>query len=168
MKRVAVVGPGGAGKTTFARALGAKTGLEVIHLDTLFWKPGWVETPRDEWRAIQTDVVAREAWIIEGNYGATLDVRLSRADTVIFLDFHRTLCLRRALWRAIRNHGKPTQADGCPESLDFEFYRWIWNYPKQSRPVVLAAISAHAADAQVFTPRQPSEAAALLDSLVRR
>jgi adenylate kinase family enzyme len=168
MRRVAVVGPGGAGKTTFARALGAETGLDVVHLDTLFWRPGWVETPRDEWRAIQTGIVARDAWIIEGNYGATLDIRLSRADTVIFLDFPRTLCLRRAVVRAIRNHGQPTQAEGCPESFDVGFYRWIWNYPKQSRPLVLAAIDEHAKDARLFIPRRPAEAAALLDSLVRR
>ena len=133
MQRVAVIGPGGAGKTTFARALGTKTGLDVVHLDTLFWKPGWVETPRDEWRAMQEEVVARDAWIIDGNFGATLDVRLSRADTVVFLDFPRALCLRRAVVRAIRNHGKPTQAEGCPEGFEVEFYRWIWSYPKESR-----------------------------------
>jgi len=168
VERVAVIGPGGAGKTTFARELGSKSGLDVIHLDTLFWKPGWVETPREEWRAIQTDLVARNSWIIDGNYGATLDIRLSRAETVVFLDFSRTLCLRRALLRAIRNHGKPTQAEGCPETFDVAFYRWIWNYPKDSRPVVLAAINEHAQDAQVFTPRQPPDAQLLLDTLVRR
>src|SRR5262249_37025866 len=121
----------------------------------------------EEWRAIPTDLLTAGAWIIDGNYGATLDIRLSRADTVIFLDFPRALCLRRAVVRAVRDHGKPTQAEGCPETFDVPFYRWIWNYPKRSRPVVLAAIREHVQDARLSTPRQPGDAELLLDTLVR-
>jgi adenylate kinase family enzyme len=76
----------GAGKSTFAGQLSAKTGLPVIHLDVYFWKPGWVQPSDTEWRAVQNTLLAGEAWIADGNYHETLDLRLARADTVVFLD----------------------------------------------------------------------------------
>lgn len=94
MERVAIIGPGGAGKSTLARQLGAITGVPVIHLDREHWKPGWVETPAAEWEERVRELAAAERWIIDGNYGGTLDVRLDRADTVVFLDFGRFRCLR--------------------------------------------------------------------------
>ena len=92
----------GAGKSTFSRALSAKTGLPVIHLDVHFWKPGWVPTPDDEWRAKQRGLLAGEAWIVDGNYHATLDLRLERADTVVFLDTPWWICTQRAFARGLR------------------------------------------------------------------
>src|SRR6202041_1169074 len=85
LARVVVTGMAGAGKSTFSRALSAKSGLPVIHLDIHFWKPGWVEPSEDEWREIQSGLLARDEWIVDGNYHATLDLRLERADTVVFL-----------------------------------------------------------------------------------
>jgi len=90
---VAVVGSGGAGKSTFARALGGVTGLPVVHLDEHYWRPGWVEPSKTEWSAIQTDLVSRDRWIMDGNYGGTFDVRFARADTVIVLSLPRAACL---------------------------------------------------------------------------
>ncbi|MGF1595821.1 MAG: isopentenyl transferase family protein [Acidimicrobiales bacterium] len=134
MERVAIVGPGGAGKSTFARALADRTGLPVIHLDRHFWKPGWVETERDAWRQEQAALLAGDRWIVDGNYGGTLDERFSRADTVIVIARHRIKCVASAVWRSTRNDGKAVQADGCPERLQLSFFRWIWNYPRDSRP----------------------------------
>jgi adenylate kinase family enzyme len=165
MERVAIVGCGGAGKTTFATALGARTGLEVVHLDTQFWKPGWVETPSDDWRALQIELVARDRWIIDGNYTSTLDVRLRAADTVVFLDYPRHVCLRRVLWRVTRDHGKATEADGCPEHFDPAFYRWIWRYRRVTRPVVIEAIETHGAAAAVVVLGRPRDAARYLADL---
>ncbi len=71
VKRVAVVGSGGAGKSTLARELGQRTGIPVIHLDEHFWKPGWVATAAEEWRAVQNDLLAADCWIVDGNYGGT-------------------------------------------------------------------------------------------------
>ena len=92
MERVAIVGPGGAGKSTFARSLGELTGLPVLHLDRFFWKPGWVETPRDEWRQRQSELAAADRWIADGNYGGTFDERFARADTVIIVARPRLAC----------------------------------------------------------------------------
>jgi adenylate kinase family enzyme len=69
------VGSGGAGKTTFARELARRTGLPVVHLDHLYWKPGWVETPRDEWRMVQDERLTATEWIADGNYSGTFNVR---------------------------------------------------------------------------------------------
>jgi adenylate kinase family enzyme len=143
MQRVAVVGSGGAGKSTFAAALGEATGLPVIHLDRYFWHPGWVETPRDEWRQRQRELLAGERWIADGNYGGTFDERFARADTVIIVARNRVGCLTSALWRTTSNHGKAIQADGCPERFQLEFYRWIWNYRRDSRPRLDAALVKH-------------------------
>jgi adenylate kinase family enzyme len=83
MRRVLVIGISGAGKSTFSQALATKTGLPLIHLDKEFWRPGWVQTPRQEWRARVSELAARERWIMDGNYDSSLDLRLPRADTVL-------------------------------------------------------------------------------------
>ena len=83
--RVLVIGMAGAGKSTFSRALSARTGLPVIHLDIHYWKPGWVKPSEDEWREKQRGLLAGRTWIADGNDLETLDLRLERAETVVFL-----------------------------------------------------------------------------------
>ena len=141
--RVAVVGSGGAGKSTFAAALGERTGLPVVHLDRHFWQPGWVETPRDEWRRRQAELFAGDRWIADGNYGGTFDERFSRADTVIVFALPRLTCLAGALKRSTLHHGRAIQAERCPERFQLSFFRWIWNYERDSRPRLDAALARH-------------------------
>lgn len=116
MKRVLVIGPGGAGKTTFATRLGAVTGLPVVHLDARFWRAGWIATPDAEWRATVARLVAEGEWILDGNYGSTLDARLEACDTVVFLDVPRVICLARVLsrWLRLRGRARPDVGPGCP------------------------------------------------------
>jgi adenylate kinase family enzyme len=118
-------------------------GIDVIHLDLLFWKPGWVETEKSKWKEIVEKVSSRKQWIIDGNYGGTIDVRLLRADTVIFLDVSRFLCLWRVIKRRILFHGKtrPDLSEGCPESLSWDFIRWIWTFPNLRRPEILEKLN---------------------------
>jgi adenylate kinase family enzyme len=141
VQRVAIVGSGGVGKSTFADDLGRRTGIPVIHLDEHFWSPGWVPTPRDAWADRQADLLSGDRWIADGNYGATLDVRLSRADTVIVLTLPRWRCTLRALRRSLRHRGQAIQAEGCPERLDLTFLRWVWRYPTDSRPRLDQAVA---------------------------
>src|SRR6476469_9755377 len=112
-RRVVVTGLAGSGKSTFALALATRTGLPVIHLDLTFWKPGWVAPPETEWREKQRVVLAGEAWIADGNYHETLDLRIERADTVVVLDMPWWLCSGRALLRGFRMPGE------LPEGCDY-------------------------------------------------
>ncbi|MCM3741305.1 DNA topology modulation protein [Oceanobacillus luteolus] len=142
MKKVAIIGSGGAGKSTLARQLSEKIGIPVYHLDAILWKPNWVMTSKTEQRMIQNELITRESWIIDGNYGSTLDIRLNAADTIIYLDLPRTVCLYRAIKRRFqyRNRTRPDMAADCKEKLDMEFLKWIWNYPKVKRPAILAML----------------------------
>ena len=139
MKKILVIGSGGAGKSTFSRRLHDILEIEVIHLDTIYWHPGWVETPKPEWRKIVEEMLKRDSWIIDGNYSGTLDIRLEACDTVIFLDITRAICLWRVLKRVLfyRRGRRPDMAQGCHEKFSLEFMRWIWDYPNRTRPKVL-------------------------------
>jgi adenylate kinase family enzyme len=111
--RVVVTGLAGSGKSTFAFALADKMGLPVIHLDLHFWKPGWVAPSEPEWRSKQRAVLAGDAWIADGNYHETLDLRVERADTVVVLDMPWWLCSGRAFRRGFRMPGE------LPEGCDY-------------------------------------------------
>jgi len=111
----------------------------VVHLDTLYWRPGWVEPSQQEWREQVRQAVQPEAWVIDGNYSATMDLRFERADTVIFLDFPRRICLYRELKRSIRNRGRVRSdcAPGCQERVEWHFLKWVWSYPAKRRPAMV-------------------------------
>ena len=165
MRRVAVVGPGGAGKSTFARELGRRLDLPVVHLDEHFWKPGWTPTPRAQWRALQAELLAGDRWVADGNYGATFDVRFERADTVIVLAPPRLVCVAGALRRSVGSRGRAIQAPGCRERIDLGFLRWIWRYRADSRPRLDAALDRHRERLRVVELRSRRQAAAFLDRL---
>ena len=167
MRKVLVIGSGGAGKSTFANRLGQILGIEVIHLDSLYWNPGWVETPKDEWRKTIETLLKHDSWIIDGNYSSTLERRLEACDTVIFLDIARTVCLWRILKRAVlyRNRHRPDMAEGCAEKLNWEFMRWAWDYPNRTRPKLMALLEKHSQDRQIIRLRSSAEAEEFLRRL---
>ncbi len=144
MNRVLVIGTGGTGKTTLARRLAERTGLPLIHLDLLYWRPGWQPTPNDEWRQPVERLITAEKWIIDGNYGGTLDLRLAACDTVVFLDLPRVVCLWRVLVRQLRYFGRARRElpRGCRERLSWEFLVWIWTYRSRRRGDVLKRLHA--------------------------
>jgi adenylate kinase family enzyme len=138
MKRIAIIGCSGAGKSTLARRLGEITGIEVIHLDKIHWLPGWTEPSKEVWRQKVAEVINGESWIVDGNYGGTMEMRLAACDTAILLDLPRTVCAYRILKRVIfyREGKRPDMAEGCHERFDWEFLKWVWNFPKQKLPQV--------------------------------
>ena len=146
MRKVLVIGSGGSGKSTFSNQLGQSLRIDVVHLDQIYWKPGWVETSKDEWLQTIAELVARDSWVMDGNYSGSLEKRLEACDTVIFLDLPRSLCLWRVLKRAViyRNSRRPDMAEGCEEQLNLKFVWWIWNYGKKTRPGVLERLNRYA------------------------
>ncbi|WP_318614765.1 topology modulation protein [Sporosarcina sp. YIM B06819] len=128
MNKVMVIGvSAGVGKSTFARRLGELTGIEVTHLDRLFWKPNWVEASPEEFLAAQQQVVAQERWIMEGNYAGTVHIRELHVDTVIYLELPLRVCLYRVLKRRVQYHGQTRQdiGEGCKEKMDKAFLEFI-------------------------------------------
>ena len=143
MRKILLIGSGGSGKSTLAARIAGRTGLPLIHLDALFWKPGWKEMPREEWKQIVVELLQRDSWVMDGNYGGTLDVRLAACDGVVFLDFPAIVCLWRLLKRRIRFHGtpRPDMSADCAERLSWSFVRWIWSYRRDRRPRILQKLA---------------------------
>ena len=135
MERIMIIGCGGAGKSTLARKLGEVLDLPVVHLDKLFWKPGWVETTAEEFDALLAMELAKDKWIMDGNFNRTMPERIKRCDTIIYLDFSRFTCLMGVLKRIITTYGKvrPDMGEGCPERIDLDFLKWVWNFNKNKR-----------------------------------
>ena len=142
MQRIAIIGPGGSGKSRLANELGRRLDLPVTHLDDLFWKPGWVEADRDEWEALNRELVQGERWILDGNYGGTMEIRLEAADTIVFLDLPPLLCI----WRVLRRRGRDEPASA---RRFLEFVAYIWRYRRTRRPAVEDRIRRHGAGKQV-------------------
>ncbi len=139
-QRVAVIGSPGAGKSTVARALTEALDIPVHHLDRLYWRPGWEPTPLEEWRQLQAALVAAPRWIIDGNYGKTLGLRLARAQVVLFLDLPSALCLVRVVLRGVAQFGqvRSDMGEGCKEQLDLGFLHYTARFRRDVRPDVLA------------------------------
>jgi adenylate kinase family enzyme len=149
-RRVVVTGLAGAGKSTFSQALSTRTGLPVVHLDVHFWKPGWREPSDEEWRETQRNLLAGDEWIADGNYHATLDLRLGRADTVVFLDPPWWVCARRALVRGVRRRPAGFQLPvGCDEPAwrrlraEWVLAVRIWRVRRSDRERELAVVAQH-------------------------
>lgn len=163
MRRIAIIGCGGAGKSTLARNLGEITNLPVYHLDSLYWQSGWVETPADQWNQTMLDLVARDAWIIDGNYGSAMDIRFERADIVIYLDYFTLTCLWHVIKRRIKYHGRtrPDMTEGCPEKIDLEFIRWIISFRRKRRPGIIEKLHG-LSDTRIFLLQDPGTVANFL------
>ncbi|HEX8580076.1 MAG TPA: topology modulation protein [Allosphingosinicella sp.] len=130
MHRIMIIGQPGSGKSTLARTLGDLTGLPVIHIDKIHWRPGWVERSKAEKTRLCREVEQQSRWIFEGGHSATWASRVARADMLIVLDRPVGLRLWRVVHRAFTGLGKtrPDMAEGCPERLRSlpEFIRYIW------------------------------------------
>jgi adenylate kinase family enzyme len=142
-KRITIIGCGGAGKSTLARQLGQITGIPVQHLDSIYWQPNWIPMQDGAWKESVAKLIAKDEWIIDGNYGGTMKERLARSDLIILMDFPTLVCLWRVVIRWLRNRGRvrSDMGQGCPEKIDIEFLKWIYQYRQKSRPQALKMLN---------------------------
>ena len=165
MQRVLIIGPCGAGKSTLATALARKLALPVYHMDQLNWRPGWVESSKDEIRESLKNIVATDRWLIDGTYGGTLDERLVRAETVVYLDYPIRLCVARLLRRiwTYRGRSRPDMTEGCPERFDLEFLIYLMRWNSGPRPRMEAKLRGH--EHKIIRLRSPDELQRWMDLL---
>jgi len=152
VKRIVILGRGGAGKSTLAQRLGQALRSPVTELDSIFWKPGPKPTPKHEWEQIQHRLLAGNRWVIDGDlgpYDIHLAMRLSAADTIAVLDFP----LWRCIWRTLRR-SRETR----------EYWQWVYHYRRKSLPAITYAIEKHAAHADLYILRNPKEVQRFLDT----
>jgi adenylate kinase family enzyme len=142
-ERILVVGPSGSGKTQLALRLGELLGLPVVHLDAHRWRPGWVALSDEDWRPVVAELTQAPAWIMDGTYESTLDLRIPAADAVIVLEVGRLSCLSGLVSRRFLD-GKRPRPDAPPgQRLDRAFLRYLWRYPVATRPQLLAQLREH-------------------------
>lgn len=101
--------------------------------------------------------MSKKEWIIDGNYGRTMDIRLREADVIIFLDYPTYISVFRVLKRRIQYHAKtrPDMGEGCTEKLDLHFIKWIWNFRKDKRPELLEKLARYRNKKQVYIFTKP-------------
>src|SRR5215470_5398132 len=168
MQRILVMGSSGSGKSTFAQRLSAITGIPVVSLDALFWKPGWIESDRAEFRARMAEVTRQPRWIMDGNYtSAAGELRREVSDTVIWFDLPRATCMWGIVSRIAKSYGqvRPEMAPGCPEKIDLEFFRYVWTYRAKQRPVLLKYFEGLRPDQSFVRFTNRSQADRYLDDL---
>jgi len=168
MERVVILGCSGTGKSTLARRLGAKTGLPVVHLDALFWEPGWRESDPAVFRQRVVEALAGGRWITDGIFNSkTFDLRLPQADLIVWIEQPLALRLWRVIWRALRHQGRtrPDMGPDCPEKIDLEFLKYIWNFDRKNRPRLEAAIARLAPTTPLVRLRGDREVARFLEGV---
>jgi adenylate kinase family enzyme len=165
MQRILVIGSPGAGKSTLSHEIARRTGLPLHHLDRMHWLPGWVERNRDEGLAAIKAVLAQDRWIIDGNYGSSLPLRVARADMVVWLDYPTHLCLWRVLkrWWQHRSRARPDMTEGCPERLNLEFFHYVLVFRRNWRARNAKALAGF--EGTVLRHRSPAETSAWLEGL---
>lgn len=165
--RIAIIGCGGSGKTTLGRRLGAALEAPVTHLDVLYYDDEWNTLPKDKFVALQEDLVARDRWVIDGNFASTLPIRLRRATTVIFLDIHPLTCLAGIAQRRIKHGGGQDDATGVYDRIHWGFIKYVWNFRKTMGPRVRNLILEHGTHADVHIVRSRRAANQLVERIIR-
>jgi len=168
--RILILGPSGSGKSTVCERIGRILGIPVVHLDKYYWNPNWVDTPKDEWVNKVKNLIASESWVMDGNYTSTLKMRSEVADTLIFLDMTRRMSYFRVIIRYLKNRGKtrPDVTEGCPEKIDLDFIRWIWDYPNTRKPAILRFLERLRSSKNVYIIKNQREIEEFLKALEGR
>jgi adenylate kinase family enzyme len=161
MKKVIVIGCPGSGKSTFARALNKLTNIPLYYLDMLYWNEDKTTVDRSVFTQRLSEVLTKSEWIIDGNYGSTMEMRIKECDTIFFLDYPLETCLEGVMSR----RGKPREDMPWiePETeIDEEFIEFIKNYNSSSHPDVISILEKYK-DKEIIVFKNRGEADAYLD-----
>ena len=137
-RRVLVIGSPGSGKSTLTRALHEKTGLPVVHLDLLYWRADKTTLAREEFVPLLQAELAKDSWIVDGNFSFTMEMRLQRADLVIFFDLPVDKCLDGIKKR--RNQPRPDMP-WIETEEDAEFMAFVREFPTARKPRIMELLA---------------------------
>jgi adenylate kinase family enzyme len=171
VKRIALLGPAGAGKSWIGRQLAGLLGVPVIHLDRLYWKAGWVATPDVEWRAIQLRELERDSWIADGIQEGRIDANLwlDAADAIVFMDASPLTSIWRVTKRRFDSADGPEMPADCKPAPFYRafprFLNFIWAYRRVVRPEVLADLARREQRQQVAILRKEEDVQRFLASV---
>ncbi|MDF2890420.1 MAG: topology modulation protein [Clostridia bacterium] len=167
MKKILIIGSGGAGKSTLARKLGDITGIDIVHLDKIFWQPGWVSISREALADKIKAIIPGDSWIIDGNYSGTMELRMEAADAIIYLDFSTIVCLCGIFKRWMMYSGKkrPDITEGCNEKIDWAFFYWVLTYRRRNRKKLLAMLHKYAEGRKIVILKNRREVKNFVDKI---
>ena len=162
---IMIVGCAGSGKSTLAKELGKIAVLQVIHMDRIQWKPYWVTRNQEEMNLLIEKAVKSDGWVFEGNNSASYHLRAPKAHLLIWLDIPRSICLRRAILRTLKNYYKQREdlPKGCYERFSWDFMKWVWNFNTNSRPKIEALFSSRTPDLEKIRLNSREEVSQFLE-----
>jgi adenylate kinase family enzyme len=169
-RRILVLGPPGAGKSTFSVRLAAVLQLPVVHLDRYFWKPGWTPSSMDDFASESRALAQQSSWVMDGNYGGTLAVRAPYADHVVYVGASGVRCTWSFLVRATRWRGRqrPDMAEGCPDVIEWRMLWSVFRHQSGHRARTLKRLTAVALDTPVTILRSRTAANRLISALAKQ
>ena len=163
-RKILVLGCSGSGKSTFAKRLRDQTGLPLIHLDNVWWKPDRTHISREEFDRRLEALLRGDRWILDGDYSRTYEPRIWACDTVIFLDYGEAVCMQGIMGRIGQRRGDIPWTEAAP---DPELIALVRSYRTKNRPILLALLEKYP-EKQVLIFRTRAEAGAWLDRLPDR
>lgn len=171
VKRILVIGCSGGGKTTLSVKLADQLNTEYQSIDRdIQWLPGWKEREKQAQRAMITELVNRDRWVMDGSGASTFDIRLPRTDLILWVRVPRYIALKGLASRVLRNYGsvRPEMAQGCPEKFpDREFLSYIWNFEKKHAPLFVKNIEEYGSNIPVAILESHSKIDSMLKSAFR-
>ena len=161
MQKVIVIGCPGSGKSTFSRALHQKTGIPLFHLDMMYWNADRTIVEKPVFLARLEEALKQERWIIDGNYGSTMEKRMMACDMVIYLDYPLDVCIEGIRERRGKER---TDMPWIELKEDTEFMEYVRTFDAEQKPELVALLERYS-DKDIYIFKNREEANAFLESI---